>query len=81
MEARRALPSHMKLWLGAMMIANISSLVFVKNHVAARWVLGALIVSHTWIAVLEATGLYTIQGGLVAIGHIVVWAPHIYRSD
>lgn len=78
MEARRALPLHMKLWLGAMMIANLSSLFFFKNHVAARWVLGALIVSHVWIAVLEATGLYTVQGGQVAIGHIVVWAPAIY---
>ena len=78
MEVRRALPLHMKLWLGAMMIANLSSLFFVKNHVAARWVLGALIVSHIWIAVLEATGLYTVQGGQVAIGHIIVWAPAIY---
>ncbi|MEM6536993.1 MAG: hypothetical protein AAF668_04615 [Pseudomonadota bacterium] len=86
MEARRNLPLHLKAWLGAMVLANAASILFVRKHIAARWVLGAFIVSHTWLAVLEITGLYTVQGGLVSLGHILVWAPAIiallkYRSE
>lgn len=78
MEARKALPLQMKLWLGAMMIANLSSLFFLKNHAPARWVFAAFFLSHLWIGFLEFTGLYTVKGGQVAIGHIVFWAPAIY---
>lgn len=78
METRNSLPLTMKIWLGAMMAANLSSLFFIKNHVAARWVLGAQIVGHAWIAVLEASATYTVQGGQVSLGHIIVWAPAIY---
>ncbi|MEP1144213.1 MAG: hypothetical protein ABJH52_10885 [Henriciella sp.] len=78
MDTRNSLPAHMKIWLLCMLIANIASIAFVKNHIAARWVLGAFIVGHLWIGVFEATGIYAVQGGLVSLGHIVVWAPAIY---
>lgn len=78
MEARRNLPLTMKLWLAAMLITNLAAVFFVRKHVAARWVLGAWLFSHAWIAILEGTGAYTVQGGLVSLGHIVVWAPAIY---
>ncbi len=86
MEARRNLPLHLKAWLGAMLLANAASVFFVRKHLAARWVLGAFIVSHAWIAILEITELYTVQGGLVSLGHIIVWTPAIiallrYRSE
>ncbi|MEM6652106.1 MAG: hypothetical protein AAF582_05860 [Pseudomonadota bacterium] len=78
MEARRNLPLTMKLWLGVMLITNLAAVIFVRKHVAARWVLGAWLFSHAWIALLEGTGVYTVQGGLVSLGHIIVWAPAIY---
>ena len=78
MDTRQSLPLGMKLWLGAMMLSNISSLFFVKNHIAARWVFGMLVASHTWVFGVEYTGLFPIQGGLVSLGHIVFWAPAIY---
>ena len=78
MEARRNMPLVMKLWLGAMLVTNLAAVFFVSKHVAARWVLGAWLFSHAWIAILEGTGAYTVQGGLVSLGHIIVWAPAIY---
>lgn len=78
MEARRNAPLLMKAWLGAMLLANLASVFFVRRHVPARWVLGAFVVSHVWIGLIEATGIFTVQGGLVSLGHIVVWAPAIY---
>ncbi|MEO1027956.1 MAG: hypothetical protein AAFX02_02750 [Pseudomonadota bacterium] len=78
METRRNVPLLMKLWLGAMMIANLSSIFFIKRHIAARWVFGALILSHSWIAILEITGLYAVKGGQVSLGHILFWSPAIY---
>ncbi|MEM6411103.1 MAG: hypothetical protein AAF683_06175 [Pseudomonadota bacterium] len=78
MEARRNMPLPMKVWLGGMMIANLASLFFIKNHIAARWVAGAFVVSHAWVAVLEGTGIYAVQGGQVSLGHIIFWAPAIY---
>ena len=78
MEARRNMPLVMKLWLGAMLLTNLAALLFIRKHVAARWVLGAWLFSHAWIAILEYTGAYTVQGGLVSLGHIIVWAPAIY---
>ena len=78
MEARRSLPLTMKLWLAAMLITNLAAVFFVRKHVAARWVLGAWLFSHAWIAILEGTGAYAVQGGLVSLGHIIVWAPALY---
>ncbi|MEM7098860.1 MAG: hypothetical protein AAF541_11420 [Pseudomonadota bacterium] len=78
MDTRQNLPLVLKIWLGAMLVANLSSVFFVKNHIAARWVLSAWLVSHAWIAFLEGTGAYTVQGGLVSLGHIIVWSPAIY---
>lgn len=78
METRNSLPPWMKVWLVCMLIANLASIAFVKNHIAARWVLGAFVLSHLWIGVFEATGIYAVQGGLVSLGHIVFWAPAIY---
>ncbi|MEL6728889.1 MAG: hypothetical protein AAFP81_07205 [Pseudomonadota bacterium] len=78
MEARRNMPLVMKIWLGAMLLTNLAAVFFVRKHVAARWVLGAWLFSHAWIAIVEGTGVYTVQGGLVSLGHIIVWAPAIY---
>lgn len=78
METRNSLPSHMKLWLFSMLIVHVSSIFFVRRHVAARWVLGAFIVGHTWIAVFEIFQIYTVKGGLVSLGHLITWAPAIY---
>ncbi|MEM6857337.1 MAG: hypothetical protein AAF559_05650 [Pseudomonadota bacterium] len=86
METRLGLPLHMKIWLGFMLVANLSSVLFVRRHIAARFVLGAWVASHVWIGAIEGSGLFSPTGGFVSFGHLVFWAPAIwalyaYRSE
>ena len=78
MEPRPSLPTHMKVWLGFMLLANLSSIAFVRRHVAARFVLGGWVVGHLWIGAIEGFGLFTPTGGFVSLGHLVFWAPAIW---
>lgn len=77
MDARKALPMHIKLWLGGMLLTNFCSIFFLKRHVPPRWVLGMFFLSHLWIAALEYNGI-AILGGAVSLGHIIFWAPVLY---
>ena len=78
MTTRESLPLAMKIWLGSMLLTMIASLVFVRRYIAARWVLAAFVVGHTWIALAEGFSLFAVKGGMVSLGHIIVWAPAIY---
>lgn len=72
--ARAALPVHIKVWLGAMMLTNIAAIGFLKNHVAARWVFGGFVVSHGLVMAMWAMG-QTILAGQVSLFHIIFWTP------
>lgn len=72
--ARAALPLHIKVWLGAMMLTNLAAIGFLKNHVAARWVFGGFVVSHGLVMVMWAMGL-TVLAGQVSLFHIIFWTP------
>lgn len=72
--ARAALPVHIKVWLGAMMLTNIAAIGFLKNHVAARWVFGGFVVSHGLVMVMWAIG-QTVLAGQVSLFHIIFWTP------
>ncbi|MEM9572143.1 MAG: hypothetical protein AAF996_11795 [Pseudomonadota bacterium] len=72
--ARAALPVHIKVWLGAMMLTNIAAIGFLKNHVAARWVFGGFVVSHGLVMVMWAMG-QTVLAGQVSLFHIIFWTP------
>ncbi len=79
METRLNLPLWLGVWLlGVLLPANLASVFFVKNHVAARWVLGGFVCSHLWLTIVEVTGAFSVQGGLVSLGHIIFWSPAIY---
>lgn len=76
--ARHALPLHIKLWLGAMLLCNISALFFVKNHKAARWVFGGFFFSHV-LVILGFWGTNTpVLAGQVSLFHIIFWTPGVY---
>ena len=77
MDARRNAPLYLKIWLGTKVVTNLCAVFFLAQHRAARWVLGALLVGHLWIGIVEATGAFVVQGGMVSLGHIVIWAPAI----
>ena len=72
--ARAALPVHIKVWLGAMMLTNIAAIGFLKNHIAARWVFGGFVVSHGLVMVMWAMG-QTVLAGQVSLFHIIFWSP------
>lgn len=72
--ARAALPVHIKVWLGAMMLTNIAAIGFLKNHVAARWVFGGFVLSHGLVMVMWAMG-QTVLAGQVSLFHIIFWTP------
>lgn len=79
METRLNLPIWLGVWLlGVLLPANLASVFFVRNHVAARWVLGGFFCSHLWLTLVEVTGAFVVQGGLVSLGHIIFWSPGIY---
>lgn len=75
--ARAGLPVHIKLWLGLMMLNNLASLAFLKNHVAARWWFAGFVVSHAISAGMAASGV-TVLAGQVSLTHIICWAPGAY---
>ena len=72
--ARAALPVHIKIWLGAMMLTNIAAIGFLKNHVAARWVFGGFVVSHGLVMAMWALG-QTVLAGQVSLFLIIFWTP------
>jgi len=79
METRLSLPLYLQVWLlGVLLPAFLASVFFVRDHIAARWVLGGFFCSHLWLTIVEVTGAFPVQGGLVSLGHIVFWSPGIY---
>lgn len=74
--SRDALPIPVKVWLGLMMLNNISALFFLKNHVAARWVFAGFVVSHGIVMLMWSQSI-VVMAGLVALLHIIFWTPGI----
>ncbi|MEM9178476.1 MAG: hypothetical protein AAGA89_02135 [Pseudomonadota bacterium] len=72
--ARIALPIHIKVWLGGMMLTNLAAIGFVKNHLAARWVFAGFVISHGVVILMAATG-QIILAGQVSLFHIIFWTP------
>lgn len=72
--ARLALPVHIKVWLGAMLLTNIATIGFLKNHIAARWVFAGFVVSHGIVMAMWAMDT-SVLAGQVSLFHIVFWTP------
>lgn len=72
--AREALPLHVKIWLGLMMLNNISAMFFLKNHVPARWVFAGFVVSHGIVMAMWSQAI-PVLAGQVSLFHIIFWTP------
>ncbi len=86
MAVRKALPLPHKLWLGGLMAVHLSSLLFVRRHVAARWVFGGFALSHALIAYVEATGRFAMVSGMISLEHVLTFIPgliaiYVTRSE
>lgn len=72
--ARDSLSTVVKAWLGLMMLTNIASLAFVKNHVAARWVFAGFAISHVIVMFLWSQDV-PVLAGQVSLLHLLFWTP------
>jgi hypothetical protein len=81
MEVRKALPLPHKLWLGGLMAVHLSSLLFARRHVAARWVFGGFALSHALIAYVEATGRFAMVSGVISLEHVLTFIPGLIAID
>jgi len=69
-EARDHLPTPVKVWLGLMMLTNLATVAFLKNHVAAS----GFVLSHGLVMYLWAQEA-TVLAGQVSLFHILFWTP------
>lgn len=72
--SRDVLATPVKVWLGLMMLTNISAIGFLKNHVAARWVFAGFVISHGLVILMSAQGM-SVLAGQVSLFHIIFWTP------
>lgn len=73
-DARDSLQTHVKVWLGLMMLTNLAAIAFLKNHVAARWVFAGFVLSHGLTMWLWAQEI-TVLAGQVSLFHVMFWTP------
>lgn len=75
-EARAASPLWVQRWIIFMLCTFFAGLLFVRNQVAARWIVASVVVSHLASAfVLVVFGPAALTVGIIAINHIVFWTP------
>jgi len=75
MQTRLELPIYLKVWLASMLITHLLSILFIKQHVAARWVLGCFIASHAVVFGIEYSASNLLYGGMVSLSHVIFWIP------
>ena len=73
--ARLSLPLPLKLWLGLLVATVLSSICFLGNSNAARWVLAGFVVSHLLVFVLSVLPKVTLRVGMVSLTHLACWMP------
>lgn len=75
-EARAASPLWVQRWIIFMLCTFFAGLFFVRTHLAARWIVASVVVSHLASAfVLLVFGPEALTVGVIAINHIVFWTP------
>lgn len=71
-------PKWVQYWLVIMMSSFAFGLLFVWQHVEARWVVGGVILGLLFSKfILEPIGLQPLSG-LVALVHLIFWSPALY---
>ncbi len=75
-EARAASPLWVQWWIIFMLCTFFAGLLFVRTHLAARWIVASVVVSHlASAAVLLVFGPTALTVGVIAINHVVFWTP------
>jgi hypothetical protein len=71
-------PAWVQLWLKIMMLSFLAGLLFVWNHVEARWVVGGIIVGLLVSKFGIGATSIPMLSGLVALIHLIFWSPGLY---
>lgn len=75
-EARSLLPQWVQYWIYFMFLMTGTGLLFVKDHVEARWSVGAFVASHLASAFeILVFGQDGFVVGMISINHCVFWTP------
>lgn len=75
-EARSELALWAQYWVNFMFVMTGIGLFFVKNHVEARWAVGAFVASHLASgAEILLFGEDKFVVGMIAINHCIFWTP------
>ena len=69
------MPAWLYAWLFFMMATYLASLLFVRQHAAARWVFAGVVASHAMVAAIEFGELAVLRKGLVSLTHVLGWTP------
>lgn len=77
-QAQASLPLWIKVWLLFMVSVYAAGLLFIKNHIEARWLVGGFVLGLLFSKyAIPALGLVNLSG-LVALVHLVFWSPALY---
>jgi hypothetical protein len=79
-RARISLPLLLALWLALLVCVCLSSVFFVTESIAARWVLGGFVVSHLVVFLLPTITDFTMRRGFVSLMHVICWSPGLVVS-
>ncbi len=72
-------PTWVQIWVGFMGLCFTAGLLFVRNHVIARWVVGCFVVGAVFmLAVAPLFGIVRLSG-FVALCHLIFWSPALYQ--
>ena len=77
-DAMMNMPQWIKVWLMFMVSVFMLGIVFVKNRVEARWLVGGFVSGLLFSKfAVPALGLVELSG-LVALVHLIFWSPALF---
>jgi hypothetical protein len=74
-RARLSLPKGLVVWLAFLVVTFLCSLLFIRDHNAARWAIGGFIASHLVVIYLSNKKGYILRRGMVSLTHVVGRSP------
>ncbi|MGI9470369.1 MAG: hypothetical protein ACR2NZ_02475 [Rubripirellula sp.] len=75
--ARASLSVGLYIWLAWLVSVNLGSLLFLRGHGAARWVLAGFLLSHLIVFSLPCFKRFVVRRGTVSLLHVICWSPGV----
>ena len=75
----QATPQWVQVWIGIMAMSFLAGILFLKNHIPARWLIGGFVAGILFSKIAFSVFDLLPLSGLVALVHIVFWSPGLYK--